>query len=439
MSEQRLEDLVERLERERQAADRLYNEALTAVDRALSPAPMVPRPPQAVDSSRLPDVNRHWNILAAGPPQIDRSLKGRLRGLVWRLVGPPLEAQRQFNAALVDHLNRNAAAAEEAPRTLTGLLEAVRQEFDALTRFQSLLVQYLQTITAYVDSKDRSLGAVDLRQRFALVEQRLLGLKRDVDSARAAETGRITHEQSPAGGPAGDPFAGRVDSLTYVEFEERFRGSRSEVSTRLEDYLPILASASNVVDLGCGRGELLSLLKARGVKARGVDANHGMVDICRGQGLDVERGDALGFLREQPDGSIGGLAAIQVVEHFEPPYLLRVLDEAHRAMCPGAPLVLETINPACWMAFFETYIRDLTHRRPLHPETLRYLVQASGFSGADVQFRQPVGEGDRLQRALIGAESGEALVRLARAVNDHADKLNGRLFSSMDYAVIARR
>ena len=59
-------------------------------------------------------------------------------------------------------------------------------------------------------------------------------------------------------------------------------------------------------------------------------------------------------------------------------------------MRPGAPLVLETINPACWMAFFETYIRDLTHQRPLHPETLRYLVEASGFSNVDVQFRQPV-------------------------------------------------
>ena len=131
--------------------------------------------------------------------------------------------------------------------------------------------------------------------------------------------------------------------------------------------------------------------------------------------------------------------AIQVVEHFTPAYLLRFLGAAYAALAPGAPLVLETINPACWMAFFETYIRDLTHRRPLHPETLRYLVQASGFSSADVQFRQPVGERDRLERALVGAEAGDAVMRLARAVNDHADKLNSRLFSTMDYAVVARR
>lgn len=444
VSEQRLEDLAERLERERLAADRLYNDALTAVDRALSPAPIVPRAPQPADTSRLPDVNRRWNILPGGPPPIDRTLKGRLRGFIWRLIGPPLETQQQFNAALVDHLNRNAAASEDIPRTLAKLLDAVRQEFDALARFQSVLVQYLQTVTVYVDSKDRSLGAADLRQRFALAEQRLLGLKREIEDARAAgpppSQGGLGPPSPQSGfGEIADPFAGRVESLTYVEFEERFRGSRAEISARLDDYLPLFAGASDVVDLGCGRGELLALLKSRGVKSRGVDTNQGMVDMCRQQGLDVEQGDALGFLRRQPDATIGGLVAIQVVEHFDPPYLLGVLDEAYRAMRPGAPLVLETINPACWMAFFETYIRDLTHKRPLHPETLRYLVQASGFSSADVQFRQPVAERDRLERALVGAESGDALVRLARVINDHADKLNGRLFSSMDYAVVARR
>jgi Methyltransferase domain len=438
VGEQRLEDLVERFERERQDADRLYNDALTAVDRAIASAPPLPRPPQAGDVSRLPDVNRHWNVLPAGAPTIDGSLKGRFRGFVWRLIGPPLETQQQFNAALTDHLNRNAALADELPGTVTRLLEAVRQEFDAVTKFQSLLVQYLQTITAYVDSKDRSLGAGELRQRFALAEQRLLALKRDLDETRATGAGRTSGRATPAEGSTGDPFADRVDSLTYVEFEERFRGSRGEISARVQDYLPILAGASNVIDLGCGRGELLSLLGAHGVAARGVDTNQGMVDACRAQGLDVEQGDALGFLQKQGAGTIGGLVAIQVVEHFEAPYLLRVLDQAQRAMRPGAPLILETINPSCWMAFFETYIRDLTHRRPLHPETLRYLVQASGFSSVDVQFRQPVGEGDRLSRVTVPGAVDE-IARLMAVVNDHADKLNARLFSSMDYAVVARR
>jgi O-antigen chain-terminating methyltransferase len=120
---------------------------------------------------------------------------------------------------------------------------------------------------------------------------------------------------------------------------------------------------------------------------------------------------------------------------------VRFLDAAFHKMKPGAPLVLETINAACWMAFFETYIRDLTHQRPLHPDTLRYLVEASGFSSVDVRFRQPVSAGDRLDLVQAGSLAGSdpAVGAVASAVNDHAEKLNARLFSSMDYAVIARR
>ena len=82
-------------------------------------------------------------------------------------------------------------------------------------------------------------------------------------------------------------------------------------------------------------------------------------------------------------------------------------------MKPGAPLVLETINAACWMAFFETYIRDLTHQRPLHPDTLRYLVEASGFSSVDVRFRQPVSAGDRLELVQSGVTGGQLIRRSA--------------------------
>src|SRR5689334_19689281 len=117
---------------------------------------------------------------------------------------------------------------------------------------------------------------------------------------------------------------------------------------------------------------------------------------------------------------------------------MRFLEAAFHKMRPGAPLVLETINPACWMAFFETYIRDLTHVRPLHPDTLKYLVEASGFQHVEVQFRQPVGAADRLQR-VSAATTDPALKVLANAIDDHADKLNSRLFSSMDYAIVARR
>jgi SAM-dependent methyltransferase len=436
-----LDDLVVRLERERVEADRLYNAALTALDQALQQSPRLPPAPPRFDDQKVSPLNAGWDILPAGPPPIDRSLKGRLRSFIWRLIGPPLEAQRRFNAELVEHINRNVAAHQESQRAIEALLAVVRREFDALVRFESLLIQYLQTITVYVDSKDRSGGGHELRDRVALAEQRVLALKREIDGAQARAaraapaSGPVEQTRSEPAEPAG-AFSANVDSLTYVGFEDRFRGSQDEIRSRLADYVPLLASASDVVDVGCGRGELLDLLRQRGVRARGVDTNHGMVQLCRSRGLDVEQGDALGFLERQPDGGIGGLAAIQVVEHFDPAYLLRVLETAYHKMRDGAPMVLETINPACWMAFFETYIRDVTHRQPLHPETLRYLVQASGFTSVDVHFRSPVRDSDRLDRV---PDADAALASVARVVNDHAEKLNARLFSSMDYAIIARR
>ena len=428
-----LEDLFARLERERQAADRLYNDALTALDAAIQWVPGLPAGPTPFDGSLLPRLNDRWNILPTGEPPADRSLRGRLRSFIWRLVGPPLDAQRQFNATLVDHLNRNAGGEQSLPEALESLRTTFVRELEALVRFESLLVQYLQTITLYVDTKVRRLGASELSQRVTLGEQRLLALRREVERLLG---GRPSLE----GGGGTESLKGRVDSVTYVGFEDRFRGPRSEVQRRVEEYVAILESASEVVDVGCGRGELLAMLRARGVEARGVDGNHAMVELCRAQGLNVELGDALAYLRSQRDESIGGLVAIQAVEHFEPVYLTRFLEAAYQKMRPGAPLILETINPACWMAFFECYIRDLTHQRPLHPETLQYLVQAAGFTGVDLRFRQPVPDADRLGHvpAPAGAEN-PALVSLAATLNAHADKLNARLFSAMDYFVIARR
>ena len=98
--------------------------------------------------------------------------------------------------------------------------------------------------------------------------------------------------------------------------------------------------------------------------------------------------------------------------------------------------MLETINVACWTAFFDAYIRDLTHARPMHPGTLEYYVRACGFSNVDVQFREPVDERERLQQISSG---DPALASIVATVNANADRLNARLFSHRDYAVVARR
>ena len=450
MPDQPLEDLFARLERERQDADRAYNDALTALDRAIQSPPTLPDAPRPLDGAGLPSGD--GGVTNEVVP-LSRIVLGGLRSMIWRIIGSPPGMEQRLHANLAQYANRIGAAHLELRHTVAVLRDAVGDEFNALSRFESLLVQYLQTITLYVDTKNRSMGGSELRDRLALVEQRLMIFKREL-AARAEPTPQPTAPailRSPDQPQPPDVFAGRIDSTTYVGFEDRFRGSRSEIRRRVEDYLPVLEHATNVVDVGCGRGELLGLLQANGITARGVDANHTMVELCRARGLEVERSDALTYIGQQADGSIGGLVAIQVVEHFEPGYLVRFLETAYHKMKPGAPLILETINPVCWMAFFETYIRDLTHQRPLHPDTLSFLVESSGFSAVDVQYRSPVTEGDRLERVPLrasdvaaGSAGGDVpeagpLAQLASVLNAHADKLNARLFSSMDYAVIARR
>lgn len=491
MEPERLEDRLARLEAERREADRIYNDRLTAVDAALVGDREIPHPPPRYDETQVTPLNQGWDILPDGAPAIDRSLKGRLRGFIWRLVGPPLSAQKAFNAALIDHLNRNIATHRETERAMASTIALIREQTAALLHFQSRLLALLQSLTLYVDTKDRAVGGQvqvlnaamgaltddwmkhwesqrvredrfeaqhpallrayeELSQKVSLAQQTTLLLKREVErllgDAHAAPDAPGTAHSAPRT-PHSAPRTASIESLDsfkYVGFEDRFRGSQTEIRERLTDYLPLFAGATNVVDMGCGRGELLELFKGAGIQAHGIDVNASMVEVCLERGLSASVTGAVEYLEQQPDGSIGGLIAIQVVEHLEPSYLSRLLDVAFHKLAPGAPLVLETINPACWVAFFESYLRDVTHRWPLHPDTLHYLTQASGFSSVAVQFRAPVADADRLQHVPLlppreGKEHNPILVDLVDIVNSHADKLNARLFTYMDYAIVARK
>jgi len=313
------------------------------------------------------------------------------------------------------------------------------------------LIVFLQQITAFVDTKDRALAA-GLRTRFERLEARLT----DIDElrtrvgvlqrqVRVSDQARIPPRVTRSDAPAAVPPVPQQD-IVYVAFEDQFRGSDETVAAKLSTYVPIFAGASDVVDLGCGRGEFLSALKAAGVRARGVDANAEMIAVARDRGLDVQLGDALEYLRSTDDESLGGAIATQVVEHLAPPYLFALLDVVARKLRPGAPLVIETINPACWLAFFSSYIRDLTHVRPIHPDTLLYLLRANGFERVQIRYSAPVPDHVKLRSIDLPAEilssadpSLSALARTAHAVNANAAILNSFLFTHLDYAAVGFR
>lgn len=480
-----LEQTLKRLEQERDEADRRYNDALTALDRAVPEFGDWPSPPPLADDSQLGSINGSWDIAAQVPDGFS-GWRGRLAGFIWRTIGPYLQRQASFNSRIVDHLNRTAAAARQAHQRAEETSARLREAFARLAEFHARTMIYLQQVTAYVDTRDRRVAGGDsilnaaisglaertdkrwesmavreqradaraatlaasqddLRAVLATVQQSSLSLKRELEKLASqnpevltSDGGKGRQDVGQAVSPPTETFR-PLDTYKYVGFEDQFRGSRDAIRERLESYLPVFAGVTDVLDVGCGRGEFLELLAGAGVRARGIDSNHEMAEVCRARGLDVTEADAVGYLAGLPDASLGGIFAAQVVEHLQPGYLLQFLELAFHKLRPGGRLVLETLNPACWVAFFDSYIRDITHVWPLHPETLKYLVLASGFTRADLEYRSPVAPEDRLQPIALPDTSNPLLSDIAESFNANVEKLNARLFTYRDYAVIGGR
>ena len=405
-----------------------------------------------------------------------------------RLNGEPYQIDAPLTVAEllvrldIDHLNRHVEGAQDARRATADALDLLEAQATNVSTFQSLMVQYLQQITPFVDTKDREFStivrrltednrflmeiykervdglvggvsgledelqkhweALTLRERrlsdfqtsLGAVQQAVHTLTREVEriGATAPANELRSDAGTPATAPPGTAFSSSVDSYKYVGFEDQFRGSQEAIAARLNEYVPLFEGSSDVLDIGCGRGEFLRLLGERGIGARGLDLNHEMVEVCRAKGFNATEGDALGYLQSLPDGSLDGLFAAQVIEHLQPNYLLQLIDVAYDKLRPGSKIVLETINPSCWFAFFESYIRDITHVRPIHPDTLRYLLLASGCQDIEVRYREPYPEVEKLLPVPPEAEHAETL-------NNNATKINSLLFTHLDYAGIGVR
>lgn len=393
-----------------------------------------------------------------------------LRRLGFLLLGPQLRRQQQFNALLVDHLNRTDlwaqrahASHEEALIWAEANLFGFSQRLDGM----DLSADDLRRHREAADAREQRAGAAverlataheELRRAIGLLQVATQSLQRDlVRTASASAAGPVSRDAGPAAGPDTAPASGaqtavgatpaapsggtaefsRDGGYKYVGFEERFRGSQEDIRQRQLDYVSLFTGAADVLDIGCGRGEFLALLRDQGISARGLDINQTMVDVCQEKGLAATTGDAVAYLRSLPDASLGGLIAAQVVEHFDPPYLNAFIEAAFAKLRPGAAIVLETINPACWYAFFSSYIRDYTHKQPLHPETLGFLLSASGFQQVDLRYLAPVADTQKLQR--LATLPGTPLADVVESLNANLDRLNGLLFACQDYAAIGRR
>ncbi|MGO2132606.1 MAG: methyltransferase domain-containing protein [Halomonas sp.] len=212
----------------------------------------------------------------------------------------------------------------------------------------------------------------------------------------------------------------------YLAFEAAFRGPEADIAAHLNNYCDAWTRARQVgdqaLDLGCGRGEWLRLLAQAGFQPRGIDLNATMVAHCRELGFTVAQQDALDALRNSADASLALISGFHIAEHLPFETLFTLVAEAHRALAPGGVLILETPNPENLIVASYSFYHDLTHRNPLTPPTLQFLLQFHGFSDTIVQRFNPPPDDTR-----VASESPAA------------QRLNTMLAAPMDYAVIGTK
>lgn len=175
----------------------------------------------------------------------------------------------------------------------------------------------------------------------------------------------------------------------WLRFLETHRGSRQEILARASDYVEIFREQGPVLDLGCGRGELLETLAKAGITAFGVDNDPAAVAECRQRGLQADLGDALEALASQPEGSLGGVACVHVIEHLPSAHWMKLFEHAARVLRPGGVLAVESPNPETLRVGAGLFWVDPTHLRPVHPEAARFVAEAVGLEVVEIRKLRP--------------------------------------------------
>ena len=210
----------------------------------------------------------------------------------------------------------------------------------------------------------------------------------------------------------------------YRAFEERHRGSRELIKSRLRVYvrfiepLRLAYAGSKAIDIGCGRGEWLELVNELGFEGSGVDLDESMLTASRALGLNVERKEAVAYLKTLSSASVAIVSAFHVAEHIEFSVLQTLVQEAHRVLLPGGLLILETPNPENIVVAGANFYVDPTHQRPIPPQLLSFLPEHYGFERVKVL---------RLQESPALAQTSTLTL---------LNVLNG---VSPDYAVVAQK
>jgi SAM-dependent methyltransferase/archaellum component FlaC len=210
----------------------------------------------------------------------------------------------------------------------------------------------------------------------------------------------------------------------YVAFEDQFRGSREDIFERLKVYLPIIQEAkigipdSPILDVGCGRGEWLELLRKYGYTARGIDINRVMLEQCQARELEVIEADVITYLQSLPNDSLGAVTGFHIIEHLAFTVLIKLFDEALRVLKPGGLVIFETPNPDNVLVGSNTFYLDPTHRNPLPSSMIKFVAESQGLCQVTIMKLHPYHE------------------KFILSASDVAERFNEYFYGAQDYAVI---
>ena len=214
----------------------------------------------------------------------------------------------------------------------------------------------------------------------------------------------------------------------------RFRGTRESIIERVAIYVPELKGAAGlgpVLDIGCGGGELLEVLRDNEIDAYGIEIVDAAVQECRSLGLDARLDDVLHHLSSVPPASLGAVTGIHVAEHLGIDTLIEVIDLSLKALKPGGVIIFETPNPGNVLVGADSFYIDPTHDHPIPSALLEFLVSIRGFADTKVM---PLKRAPNLFTNVMPDEGV-----WANDVSRVAQHVANVFLGAEDYAVIARR
>ena len=385
------------------------------------------------------------------------AFKRLLRPLVHLPQKDLWERQRVFNLILLEHLDHFRDLDQRFQGLVQRSRDLVQRSRDLDQHFRDLDQRYREwrRHQELVDRNlDRRIGEREGRTRhledflrqgldevmrhddalFGRVDRKLDRYRREADEL----AGLLRSALATDGDVEAAMLRSSIDDASYLHFENRFRGGEREIRQRLHFYLPRLREAAPVLDLGCGRGEALALLREEGIRCRGIDSSAAMLRRCSQQGLQVEQGKLPEALAGVEPGSLGGIVSFHVIEHLPPKAVDRLVRLAYTALRPGGLLLLETPNPLSVAVTAGSFWLDPTHVRPVHPELLRACYESAGFAGVEQFDLRPYSEEERLPEVPLDGLDGQTR-ELADRLNRLRDELDDLLYGYRDYALIGVR